>query len=256
MESFEENGRKSYFVRRGKMSCGWQPIHVLDGQGDTYINKKGKVMPNRFKAVTNFNEGYAIVQNFDGKLTYVDTKGKVMNLSLDFACSFYQGKGVGYIKTDSYYVLPNGTMYDVLPAYEFFLPTKDEKECIYKTKTGKMFTRSFDIIGKISEGMIPIEMKDGSGKTYFNTMTKRILKTRYSKIGDFKGGFADVITMQGDILCIDTFGEAHALEDVDFLRLIDTIDSLLDDTRSMFGEGEGREINQENYNNDDNEEEI
>ena len=204
------------YNRIGKFSCGWAAVEMKDGSGVTFVSKLGDLMPFRFTGVNDFHDGMAVVELKDDKgnirSTYL-SQDEILCPILFEEVSYFEGEfGYGYIGKEEYIVDRKFNVYQfkntLLDKIE---PAKDPNNpdmALVNVKTGQV--KKFDLIfkpcGKISEGMLPIYMKDDSGFTFLDEHYN-IMPQRFAHIATFKNGRANVMLTDGSLGYVNKEGD-------------------------------------------------
>lgn len=217
---------ESKYTVMGREYNGWSPVLMNDGTGYTYINSEGKLMPYRFEYASEFMNGMATVQTKDGEngrnATYLTANGKLFDMRFDGVTPFYESYAKAYIDDEEYYVDKNGTCFQFKNTIfdKLKLATAEDKTGLFinNNRIGKVFTTNFNIIRKGREGMIPVEMKDGTGQTFMDRHFN-IMKHRFLEVGDFYRGIAPAVTFNRNCVYVTKAGEVYPQEYfIDFMN--------------------------------------
>ncbi|MBE7073479.1 MAG: hypothetical protein E7379_00025 [Clostridiales bacterium] len=192
------------FVVVGSEHDSWRPVKMKDGTGYTFLHSDGHLMPHRFEDVNEFRNGFAVVETKCDpeyrRMTYVAKNEKVSPRRFTSANDFKDGVAVAYDEYEKFYLNADGTIMQLkntildkliqVPSNSPYMPRIGIKNRFGVMKT---YTTIFEKIGNISEGMIPIEMRDSSGQTFMDKQFN-ILPKRFLKVGRFSNGIAPVVT--------------------------------------------------------------
>lgn len=197
----------------GKPSCGWIPVKMNDGSGFTYLSTLGDLMPFRFAEVTAFKDGMAVVvlQNAEGERKYTFLSQDEILCPIAFEdISYFDGSyGKGWIGNEEYYVDRKFTVFQLkntlLDKIEIAKGPVGQMNVVMKSGLVKKYDFIFRICGPRADGMLPINMKDGSGYTFIDE-NYNIMPHRFLTPSRFKKGFADVITKTGSFGKVDKKG--------------------------------------------------
>lgn len=210
------------YIPVGRTSCGWTPVSMMDGTGFTYVNKEGKLMPYRFAEAAPFDNDVAIVKTKDaaeGKnYTYVNASEVLCSLRFTDVFPFLESESRAYIDDEKYYVTKDLVCYkfanDLIENLKLADPNSDAPK-LRLSKSGKTLELKFNVIGKATGKMLPIKMRDGSGCTYLDLNTMKILENRFKEVNGFWKGVALVRGFEDEIFFIDTKGCEYDKETVD-----------------------------------------
>ncbi|MBQ8909199.1 MAG: hypothetical protein IJY90_02830 [Clostridia bacterium] len=231
---------KNVYIVQGKEVDGWTPVQMCDGSGYTYVRSDGYIMPHRFAHASEFLNQMAMVELKDGpsdrRSTYITADEKVFGMRFSGVAPFDGEVGVAYIDDEEYFVDKDEHCFQFKNTIiDKLVPAKpDSKGLILEVKrngkTYKRFATIFDVVGKASEGMLPIQMKDGSGQTFMDK-NFNIMGHRFLEVGRFSSGFAPVLTFGGSIVYINKKGDVFTET-----QLTDAIDGFFEEMDNQVDE--------------------
>ena len=220
----------------GKEKCGWTPIEMNDGTGCTYLRQAdGYIMPFRFSIACEFFNDMAVVElKQDLKYSYIRSDEVLMPFKFDLALPFEENGGKAYLGDKEYTVSKDGYCFRFKRDYFSCLQKgiSDRKGPKFRFYNGKEFELTFDQIGKIAEGMMPIKLKDGSGYTFLRLKDWHIMRGRYRRVDPFCCGLAMVLTFKNEVFYIDKDEMPYTKKEVDswISKEVDKIMGIQDDS--------------------------
>lgn len=210
------------YIPFGRTACGWTPVRMMDCTGFSYVDKSGNVMPLRFDEVTPFDNEVAIVKTKDApdgrNYTYLRADGTLCPMRFTDVYPFLEDQTKAYVDEEKYYVTKDFVCWqfanDLYENLKIANPNSGGLK-LHFTKSGKTLEFNFYILGKPTDRMLPIRMKDKTGCTFLNLDTLRILENRYADVIGFWKGFALVRDFDGTDFFINKKGHVFDKETVE-----------------------------------------
>lgn len=185
-------------------------VKINDKYG--FINKSGEiVIEPKYYSATEFKKGLAAVRNVENKTLFLNNKGEIV-LEIEsyyIGYNFYDGlamfnrkgeKGIGFVNKKGEVVIEPDDRFESVDNFNHGLArffTKKETGFINKKGQIVFKVNKNVLLGEISEGMIPFQIRDNNLSSnnfgYMNLKGDIVIKPQFQQAESFSNGVARVV---------------------------------------------------------------